>query len=171
MKMSEHTRNHKLMLKEIIQAKKSEAGQSMLEMALMLVFLLILLSVIIDIGWLMFGLISLRAASQEGATIASICPDDLITIRERVRNSSSDPVNLGTLPDDQIVVCIIDPDTGACGAAPTLNGQVRVSVTYNQNILNPMIGMVYPANTYPLTTNSISAIIRSSCPDYLRSSP
>ena len=159
------------MQKEYTHLKKSEKGQSLVELALMMVFLLVLLSVVIDLGWMFFGLVSLRAASQEGATFASICPDDLVAIRTRVRASSSDPVGLDTLPDDQITICITDPITGNCGGTPELNGQVRVSVTYHQNILNPLIGMVYPANTYPITTSSASSLLKVACPVELQTTP
>ncbi len=59
-----------------------------------MVFILILLAAIVDLGRVFFTFVSLRDAAQEGASYASICPDDIAGVETRVRTSSNLPINL-----------------------------------------------------------------------------
>ena len=52
--------------------RKSEKGQAMVEMALVLPILLILLGGIIDFGWLFYNQLALTNAAREGARYAAI---------------------------------------------------------------------------------------------------
>ena len=52
--------------------KKSQAGQAMVEMALVLPVLIILLGGILDFGWLYYNKIALTNAAREGARYAAI---------------------------------------------------------------------------------------------------
>ena len=52
--------------------RKSEAGQSMVEMALVLPILLLLVGAIIDFGWLFYNQLALNNAAREGARYAVI---------------------------------------------------------------------------------------------------
>ena len=54
------------------QGKRSEKGQSLIELAFGIVVLLILLAGIVDIGRLLFFYISMRDAAQEGAVFGQI---------------------------------------------------------------------------------------------------
>ena len=137
----------------------------------MLTFLMILLTVVVDLGWMFFQLVSLRAAAGEGATVATICPTDLTTIRNRVRFSSSDPGDLDALTDDQIQICFVDPITGDCGGPIEIETEVRITVTYNQHILNPLIGTMIGSQTYPITVTATGAVISTICPASMVSSP
>jgi len=52
--------------------KKSQAGQAMVEMALVLPILLVLVGGIMDFGWLFYNKIALNNAAREGARYAAI---------------------------------------------------------------------------------------------------
>ena len=61
------------MLKRLIKRmRKSEAGQSMVEMALVLPILLLLVGGIMDFGWLFYNQLALTNAAREGARYAAI---------------------------------------------------------------------------------------------------
>lgn len=61
------------MLKRLIKRmRKSEAGQSMVEMALVLPILLLLIGGIMDFGWLFYNQLALTNAAREGARYAVI---------------------------------------------------------------------------------------------------
>ena len=61
------------MLKRLIKRmRKSEKGQAMVEMALVLPILLLLIGGIMDFGWLFYHQLSLANAAREGARYAVI---------------------------------------------------------------------------------------------------
>jgi len=147
-----------------IKSSKMEKGQSFVEFSLILVFLLILVSAIVDLGWMFFNSIALRAAVQEAATFASICPDDAAQVRNRFRQSASDPTGISQLGDEQIQVCILDPGgSGKCTGTPELGNQIKVSATYFHKIFTPMVGSFIGAQEYPITATAQSLILRDTC--------
>lgn len=66
---------------------KREKGQSMVELAFILMFLLILLSGIIDIGRMMYEYLSMRDAAQEGAGYAAVYPSYCAEIFNRIEDN------------------------------------------------------------------------------------
>lgn len=62
-----------------------ENGQSMVELAVSLIILLVLLAGIIDFGRLAFHYIAMRDAAQEGASYGIINPTDCYQIENRIR--------------------------------------------------------------------------------------
>ena len=61
------------MIKRLVTwLRRNEAGQSMVEMALVLPILLILIGGIVDFGWLFYNQLSLTNAAREGARYAAI---------------------------------------------------------------------------------------------------
>mgnify|MGYP001822952384 CR=1 FL=1 len=54
--------------------KRHEGGQSLIELALMMVFLLIMLAGVVDVGRALFTYIAIRDSAQEGALVGSITP-------------------------------------------------------------------------------------------------
>jgi len=143
---------------------RNESGQSFVELALILVFLLVLFSATVDLGWMFFTAVSLREAAQEGSTYASICPDQPTRIRNRTRTSSTYPGDLASLPDGQIEICIIDPGTGACGGSIAIGHDVRVTITYYHKIFTPFIGAFISGQQYPITVSATNSILQTTCP-------
>ena len=61
------------MIKRLVTwLRRNEAGQAMVEMALVLPILLILIGGIVDFGWLFYNQLSLTNAAREGARYAAI---------------------------------------------------------------------------------------------------
>jgi len=147
-----------------VSSRWDERGQSFVEMALSLVFILILLSATVDLGRMFLESVSLREAVQEGSSFATVCPNRTDLIRDRLRGSVSFPVGIAELPDGQITVCIIDPNTGACGGASEIGNNVLVTVTYNHNINTPFVGAFLGSESYPITVSASNVILYTACP-------
>jgi len=79
-------------MKRVIQPKRTEHGQSMVELALTITVLMVLLAGTIDLGRAFFTWIALRDAAQEGASYASFNPTDSTGIEARIRSSFADVV-------------------------------------------------------------------------------
>lgn len=61
------------MIKRLVKwLRRNEAGQSMVEMALVLPILLILVGGILDFGWLFYNQLALTNAAREGARYAAL---------------------------------------------------------------------------------------------------
>jgi Flp pilus assembly protein TadG len=119
--------------------KGTERGQSFVEMALSLVFLLILLAGIVDLGRMFWVFVTLRDAAQEGASYASFCPADISGIQSRIRNSSTNPVNLA---DTANIAIIISPDCS--NAANVSVGICDVGDLISVSVSNPTFSMTMP---------------------------
>ena len=63
----------------------SESGQSMVELAVSIVVLLILLAGMVDFGRIAFYYIAMRDAAQEGASFGSLFPNNTNEIIERAK--------------------------------------------------------------------------------------
>jgi Flp pilus assembly protein TadG len=77
-----------------VNRRRSEGGQTLVELALTAVFMMVLFSVVVDLGRMFFTYVALRDASQEGAAYASIDPWNTEAITARVRASSNTPIDL-----------------------------------------------------------------------------
>ncbi|MGB2894650.1 MAG: TadE/TadG family type IV pilus assembly protein [Anaerolineales bacterium] len=130
---------------------KKERGQSLTEFAVGVTFILVLLASGMDFGRAYFSYISIRDAAQEGAAYASIAPADVTGIRSRVRDTSTNPIDLSSFVDDQIDVVV----TGSACAGNT----VSVTVEYEFNIVAPFIA----GNTLHLEAEAIDTILQPPC--------
>ncbi len=79
---------------------KNERGQSLVELAVSLVLLLLLLSGAVEFGMAYFQFIQLRDAVQEGALYGSMNPAQTSNIIARVQGASNTPIDLATLTPD-----------------------------------------------------------------------
>jgi Flp pilus assembly protein TadG len=68
----------------------TEKGQSLVELAISLTFILILLAGVVYFGIGLFYYIAMRDAAQEGALYGSMNPDDTAEIESRVANAAGD---------------------------------------------------------------------------------
>jgi Flp pilus assembly protein TadG len=118
-------------------SKRKERGQSLTEFAVGVTFMLVLLASGMDFGRAYYTYLSVRDAAQEGAAYASIAPSDITGIRTRVRETSSDPIDLSTLSDSEISVTV----TGSACAG----NLVTVTLDYEFEMVAPfMAGTVLP---------------------------
>jgi hypothetical protein len=133
---------------------RRERGQSLVEMAMSLVILLLLVGGVVDLGRAFFTFMALRDSVQEGALYGSINP----TLTQEIKNHVLDSSDM--IPDlissDDIFVEVI-------GAPCTGNG-IRVSVQYDDfPITMPFIGTVIGGQTISISASVTDTILSPGC--------
>lgn len=147
-------------------SRRGERGQAFMELAISLIFLLTLLSAMIDLGWAFYTMVALRDAAQEAAVYASMCPNHPDLIMDRLQQSATAPLNIADIPLDQIDVCVMDPmnPPASCDAGPVLDPDfgysMRVEVWVNHEIRTPFVSSFIGTTTYPLAVDATAAILR-----------
>jgi Flp pilus assembly protein TadG len=150
---------------------RGEKGQSLVELALTLTLVLTLLAGAVDLGSAFFAYTALSDAAQEGALFGSVKPIidannngiydtgeamNTTEIVNRVRQSSSQPVNLSDLT--QVTVSI------SASSPPCATGWITVSVSYNYQLAMPFVGAILGSTTIPLTASATDTILAPKCP-------
>lgn len=162
-----------LMIKELRRAsatRRSERGQSLVELAISLPVLLLILLGVVDFGMAIFSYAILRDAAQEGALYGSFNPGNEAEIENRIRNilPENDDVFYSSpveLRDKSKVDVEIDVIGAACqGVTSGPANSIRVNVRYQYNITMPIIGVVIGTNTIPLTGTATNVILQPPCP-------
>lgn len=133
-----------------------ERGQSLTELAISFMLLVLLLAVVVDFGRLFFSYIAVREAAEEGAIYAALYPEDAAGVEARVRGSSSDPVDF----DDPGLVSVTVTNIGAACAGNSM----RVTVSYDFSLTMPLIGAILGSQQFPLSADAISTVLRPPCP-------
>jgi hypothetical protein len=134
---------------------KLEKAQSLTEMALSMVVLLLLVGGVVDLGRAFFTYMALRDAVQEGALYGSINPTLTTDIQNHVVNSSEMIQDLITNGD--VTVELIGP---AC-----TGNAIRVSVLYPDfQIAMPLIGTVIGRQTVGISASVTDTILSPACP-------
>jgi Flp pilus assembly protein TadG len=131
--------------------RQHERGQGLVEFAVGVIVLLILLMGMLDLGRAFFSYLSVLDAAQEGAAYGSIAPADTNGIRQRVRDTSTGPINFVDLRDSQIDVQV---DTYACSG-----NNISISVQCNFTLVTPFIG----GKILPLTAVVTDTILLPPC--------
>ena len=144
-----------------------ESGQSMVEFALVLVFLLALLAGVFDIGRAFFAYIIIRDAAQEGAVYGSIAPkSDLAgfksAVADRVVTAFVDPANPTDTPIDVSKMNVQVDLFGSACAAP--GNSVRVKVDYSIPIAMPFLGIMVGTQNIMLSAQAEDSILAPICP-------
>lgn len=143
---------------------RKQRGQSLVEMALSMIVILMLLAGAINFGIGFFSFVAIRDAAQEGALFGAIAPpldtaarDEIIA---RVQTSSITPVNLS---ETTVTVCT-GTLFGDCAADASLcaGDLLQVTVTYNLPITMPLAG-VFTGDAIPLTASATSTILKPEC--------
>ena len=142
---------------DIEKYSSSEYGQSMVELAFSLVFLLILIAGVIDLGRAFFTHIALRDAAQEGALYGSIEADTKsdADIAARVEDVLSDRVD----PADLTVSVTPSLSSSSCAG-----DSIQVTVSFdNFPITMPFLGAVI-GQQVDLSANVVDTILSPPCP-------
>lgn len=140
---------------KIGRIESSERGQSLVEVAISFMVLVLILVVAVEGGRIFSSFIAVRDAAEEGALHAIYNPGDSAGIEARVRTTSSDPINLS--------------DTGLVSVSSVLNGSpcagntTTVTVTYTFTITMPFIGAILGSQSFPLSADAISTIVIPEC--------
>lgn len=139
--------------------KKSERGQSLVELSISILVLLFLLAGAVEFGMAFFEFVQLRDAAQEGALYGSLNPTKLTgsdSVDTRVRAASSSPINLS----DTTKVTVTSTITGsACEG-----NSIEVKVSYNHKIFMPFIPQILGSSTIPLNASVTDTILSPVCP-------
>lgn len=167
------------MINNQIKISKGERGQGFMELAVSLVFLLILLSVVIELGWAFYEMTALRDTVQEAAAFASICPplssDDTSVdpptgntgrILERLQLSATEPLTTEDIQASEVKIETIDKNTQQPiipPNPPVLGNGVRITIVYGHQIKAPFVGAFFGSQNYDLTVTVTNTILRKIC--------
>lgn len=133
---------------------RSENGQSLAEMTMVTILLLILIAGIVDLGRAFFHYMALRDAVQEGAVYGSINPTLTVEIKNHVLNTSE--LVAGMITSDDITVEVI-------GKACTGNS-IRVTAIYDDfKITMPFLGTLVGKQTVPIRASVTDTILSPAC--------
>jgi Flp pilus assembly protein TadG len=142
------------------EKNKLERGQSFVELAISLVFLLVLLSTVLDLGWALFTFMAIRDSAQEASSFASICQDP-VSIEKRLKDSATAPINLRDIQSFQIQYFDGSGNTIANYRNVDGGDSVKVTLTVNHQILTPFVGaFIGNKNMYPLKADATNKILR-----------
>ncbi len=132
-----------------MKKRKSERGQSLVELSISLVVLLYLLSGAVEFGLAFFQFVQLRDAAQEGALFGSMNPSvGIPSIETRVRAASGSPIELAQNDPSQpnyVNVLITAEDSGgnSIAAAGACEGDaLTVEVSYDHHIFMPFMSRI-----------------------------
>ena len=120
---------------------KNERGQSLVELSISLVLLLLLLSGAVEFGIAFFQFVQLRDAAQEGALYGSMNPQTCQPILDRIEGASNSPVDLSTATKK---ISINGNDCGSASYA-TLDCEgkgLKVDIWYDHQIFMPFLPIV-----------------------------
>lgn len=135
---------------------KKEKGQSMIELAVSLIVLLILISGIVDIGRIAFYYIAMRDSAQEGASYGSIFPHECDEIVDRVLAGAVDSSRVEVDVKINGNTCSID-----CSFIVSAGDLIEVTVTDpNFPITMPLLGAFIGSQSINLETTIQDQVIR-----------
>ncbi len=143
-----------------LRRKEGERGQSFMELAISMVFLLVLLSAVVDLGWAFYTMTALRDTAQEAASYGIMCPDEERII-QRLRLSTTAPLSIEDIDEGDITVESIPVGSNDAWKKGSI---VKISVSINHTILVPFLGAVIGRTTYPLSVDVSDTIMVDKCP-------
>lgn len=139
----------------------NEAGQSLVELAIIFSLLLLMFAGAVNFGRAFFMYLSLRDAAQEGAAYGSIDPGNTSEIEDRVYD------NLENLQFDRAADVRTEIDITIQYFGPLCVGSiVQVDVNYpNFPLAMPFIGDIFDLNTISIHATVNDTILSpSTCP-------
>lgn len=130
-------------------------GQSLVELGITFTILMYLISGAVEFGIIFFQYVQLRDAAQEGALYGSIYPDDSVSIEERVRGASTNPIDLNH-PDVNVVISFEN------GTMCEGDG-IKVSVQYSHKIFMPFLPQLLGIDSILLRGEVTDTVLRPIC--------
>ena len=144
---------------------KKERGQSLVELAISILFLLFLLSGAAEFGVLFFQFVQLRDAAQEGALYGSMNPPTsaadttkITAIAVRAKNSSPTRSPIDLINDPNVTVSVVVTDAKYCEG-----GSLQVTVSYPHQIFMPFIPQILNRTQIPLNAVVTDTILTPVC--------
>ena len=139
--------------------QKKQSGQSLVELAISLMVILLLLLGAVEFSLALFQYVTIRDAAQEGAIYASIEPTDEDGIKYRAQAAASDVVNI----DLATVAVSLNGDDYCEGTTSGTPNSITVSITFAHPISFPLVGPMIGSNTINLTSSVTNTILRPIC--------
>lgn len=141
----------------------------MVELAFSLLFLLILINGIVDIGALLYSYVALRDSAQEGIIYGTYNPNDTTAIKNRIRDSADFPLNSSLIQNGDIAInCCLHTTTGECTTAcsPTNvtscpGEKFTVVINYTYHMTLPFLNTFFGTTDIPMRVDSTGTIIES----------
>ena len=129
-----------------------DRGQSLVEFAVSIFFLLLLISGIVDLGRVFFTYMDLREAAQEGAAFGSVYPNYNDRIAKRVKDSSN---SIKDISPNIVIAYDVDPCAG---------NDIEVSVRIPDfPITMPFLGTILGTQTIAIGATATDRIITPIC--------
>jgi len=147
----------------MMHKKNSENGQSLVELGISMMVIMILLVGAVEFSIALFQFVQLRDAAQEGALYGSFNPADVNGIRWRIRAASQSPIDLSNpslVPDSDIDIAYTN---GTTAPHPCEGDGVTVTITFDHTITLPLVGPMIGSNTIPLTASVTDTILQPVC--------
>jgi Flp pilus assembly protein TadG len=143
----------------VIQSHQKERGQSMVELALTITFLMVLLAGTIDMGRAFFTWLALRDAAQEGASYGSIRPNDASGVITRTE------YNYLQVIKDPAAHIVVDPIFSGPKCLSNTPSSITVNVDYtNFPLTMPFLGTILGSQTILIHASINDTIIAPTCP-------
>ncbi|MBI3168696.1 MAG: pilus assembly protein [Chloroflexi bacterium] len=144
--------------------KNSQRGQSLVELALSLMVILMLLMGAIDFGVALFAYVSMRDAAQEGAVYGSIEPTDTDGIIARTMAAADDII---IIEEADITISYSD-STKLCEGSTNVSGvdiphKITVSIVHQHPVSTPLVGAMIGSQTITLRTQVTNTILSPVC--------
>lgn len=158
MKIMDRFRKNHSLSEHPSKPQRGERGQSLVELAISLTVIMILLAGAVDFGMAYFSFAAMQDAAQEGALYGSVNPDDTAGIETRVRNASSNPVDLS---DSSLVNVNISFTNDETSNPDRCEGDaVKVEVVYDYPLSMPFIGTFIGSQKITLRATVTDTILR-----------
>lgn len=138
------------------QIEQKEQGQSLVEMALSFLILMLMFSAMVDLGRAFFTYISLTDAAQEGGSYAAMDPTNETEIISRVHQTTNAPVDLTG-------ATVVVAGSTCAGFTSGLSNSIKVTVTYTLQFISPFANTLLPGGQLVMGASSTNTIIRPQC--------
>ena len=142
------------------ELKKEPRAQSLVELAISLMIMLLLLLGAVEFSLALFQYVTIRDASQEGAVYGSINPTDTTGIQYRAVAAASDVLPQLTINDVDVKINGDDCE-GTTSGSPN---SITVTITFAHPITFPIVGPMIGSNTINLTASVTNTILQPTCP-------
>lgn len=146
-------------------ASEQQAGQSLVEFSLMVIFLAVLLMGVLDLGRAYFTYLALKDAAAEGAYFGSAYPQCVDA--NGLANDSPACAGTHNIPyrveNSAVQGGLVDWSAASINVTvPSLQAgdELTVTVAYQYQLITPFVGAIANSQTLTLTASSAATIIR-----------
>lgn len=157
----------KLILSNCDKLKRIESGQSLVELAVGLVVMVLLVSVIFDVSRMVLTYFSLQDAAEEGVVYGVGFPTDCNQIVDRIKGNLDDSIN----PDEITVAVNIERNDGSYSSCYVIpygevyaGKKMEIELSMDFDVTMPLIG-AFIGQTIPLSATTNGVILRPQPPE------